>query len=128
MPKRNENCLKGICCPKCGHVEDFYITGQSTCHALDDGTEGHTDTEWDDKSSCRCGNSACEFVGDLEDFLKLNDIEKEHLVGQILQDCYDNQNVMYSIVEGYVEQNYDRAGYQDYFTNHSDDDEGEDDA
>lgn len=123
MPKRNENCLKGVRCPKCGHTEDFYITGQSTFHTMDDGTEGHTDVEWDDKSSCRCGNSDCEFVGDLEDFQALKDHEKERLTEQLIQDCYNDQGFMLNVLRGYVEQNYDLASYQDYFQDIDEEDE-----
>jgi len=119
----NENCLKGVRCPKCGHTDDFYIVGQSTFHTMDDGTEGHTDVEWDDNSSCRCGNSDCEFVGALEDFQKLNDTEKERLQEQVLQDCYNDEGFMRNIVEGYVEQNYDLASYQDYFQDIDEEDE-----
>jgi hypothetical protein len=123
MSKRNENCLKGVRCPKCGHTDDFYIVGQSTFHTLDDGTEGHTDVEWDDQSSCRCGNSNCEFVGDLADFQKLTDSEKERLTEQLIQDCYNDQGFMLNILQGYVEQNYDLASYQDYFQDIDEEDE-----
>jgi hypothetical protein len=123
MSKRNENCLKGVRCPKCGHTDDFYIVGQSTFHTLDDGTEGHTDVEWDDQSSCRCGNSNCEFVGDLADFQKLTDSEKERLTEQLIQDCYNDQGFILNILQGYVEQNYDLASYQDYFQDIDEEDE-----
>jgi hypothetical protein len=111
----NENCLKGIRCPKCGHTDDFYIVGQSTFHTMDDGTEGHTDVEWDDDSSCRCGNSDCEFVGDLRDFQKMNAEEEERLVKQLLQDCYNDEGFLRDVIACYVAERYDLASYQDYF-------------
>lgn len=124
MAKRNENCLKGFRCPKCGHTENFCIEGLTTYNVIDEGIDGAVSTtEWDDDSSCRCGNSACEHVGTVDDFNALNDFEKERLTYQLLQDCYNDEGFMRNIIQGYVEQNYDLASYQDYFQDVDEEDE-----
>jgi hypothetical protein len=63
---KNNNCLEGKACPKCGSLEPFYITAQTLVTVFDDGTGDTQDFEWDDNSYCSC--QACGFSGVLKDF------------------------------------------------------------
>lgn len=65
----NENCLKGMQCPKCGSYEPFRINAQVTLTAYDDGTEFNGgDVEWDDDAACAC--IECGRTGKVRDFTK----------------------------------------------------------
>ncbi len=50
----NTNCLAGMACPACGSQGPFDITGVSTFVMHDDGSESHSDIEFDDRSHCVC--------------------------------------------------------------------------
>ena len=51
---KNDNCLAGIKCPKCGQEDQFSIEMTSMIDVTDDGTDFHNDTEWDGKSFINC--------------------------------------------------------------------------
>jgi hypothetical protein len=62
----NTNCLAGMQCPKCNSAGPFIIVARSEFTMFDDGSDGHTDIEWDSDSSCWC--KECCFTGSVEDF------------------------------------------------------------
>lgn len=63
----NENCLKDIKCPKCGHEEQFRIAVEKVVLVTDDGTEDLPgDTEWGENSFIECTN--CEATGTVGEF------------------------------------------------------------
>lgn len=62
----NKNCLEGYRCPKCKSEGPFRIVGTSEFTVWDDGTEDHSDVQWDDDSTCVC--TQCDFGGTLGDF------------------------------------------------------------
>ena len=63
----NENCLEGMCCPRCGSEEPFDIVVSKTGRMWDDGSEEvHSDEEWDDGSSIIC--CTCPHLGIVRDF------------------------------------------------------------
>jgi hypothetical protein len=65
----NDNCLKDLACPKCGHRESFLIDIEARAVVRDDGTEvGSADHDWQDTSYCACGNDACPLEGEVSDF------------------------------------------------------------
>lgn len=58
---RNSNCLQGMVCPECGSEGSFDIMVSRVEEVSDDGTDcGGGDTEWDDRSYCRCRNCGNE--------------------------------------------------------------------
>ena len=65
---QNENCLIDIACPKCGHRDEFSIEVSSFARVSDNGTNDidTSDTEWTDKSYCRCCN--CNHVATVAAF------------------------------------------------------------
>jgi hypothetical protein len=67
----NRNCLDGLQCPECGNLEPLYIYATSEFEVWDNGTESHTDVEWDDDSGCHC--RVCDFRGPIRDFRKEKD-------------------------------------------------------
>lgn len=65
--ERNTNCLENIACINCGNREKFNINATITAEVDDEGTDNsNTDTEWDDKSPCSCGQ--CDSSGTVADF------------------------------------------------------------
>ena len=36
----NTNCLAGVCCPKCGQKDGFFIHASITAEVTDEGAEG----------------------------------------------------------------------------------------
>lgn len=64
---KNENCLRGMMCPKCGHTEKFVIAAHTLVEVTDDGAEPTGGAmEWFDDSYCSCGS--CKAVGVVSDF------------------------------------------------------------
>lgn len=53
---KNENCLRGIRCPKCGNEDHFYIEASILAYVTDDGADmaKHTDMEWNEDNYARC--------------------------------------------------------------------------
>ena len=67
----NTNCLDGMRCPKCQHLEPFSISVHLMVDMWDDGSEGpSSDMEWDGDSTCMC--VACRFTGKVYDFQIVN--------------------------------------------------------
>lgn len=62
----NENCLQDFCCPECGNRDEFKIVMSSLFTLMDDGTDSYEDTEWGDRSFCRCAH--CDHEGKARDF------------------------------------------------------------
>jgi hypothetical protein len=62
----NQNCLEDIACPHCGNRERFSVEVTTHMEIVDDGTDDHGDTEWDDESHCRCCD--CNEDGAVKDF------------------------------------------------------------
>ena len=62
----NTNCLEGMACPKCGQTESLHIAVTSWVKMTDDGTDGMTDTEWDENSPCQC--LECDHFGLAHEF------------------------------------------------------------
>ena len=57
----NENCLEGICCPKCGSIGPFRIACTAVCYLTDDGpTEDFTHVDYDENSMIRCEDCDCQ--------------------------------------------------------------------
>jgi hypothetical protein len=65
----NTNCLKNVCCPKCGQEDRFRIAALISCLVTDDGSEPAGDHEWDEASATHC--LECGFNGILKDFRKM---------------------------------------------------------
>jgi len=63
---RNENCLAGIACPKCGSPEPFHIVATAQFVVFDSGTDEYSDVEWDDDSLIACPN--CGHSGTVIEF------------------------------------------------------------
>ena len=53
-PSKNENCLDGIKCPKCGYEDKFLIEMSSAIPLTDEGTDFHGDTTWGEMSYIEC--------------------------------------------------------------------------
>lgn len=63
----NENCLKGVKCPKCGQDEKFGIAMDIVHEVTDDGVGDHIgEMDWADDSYCECRE--CWFSGKFKDF------------------------------------------------------------
>ena len=62
----NDNCLAGLRCPDCLQEERLDIEGSSVFKVFDDGTDGHSDVEWDDDSFVHCPE--CGHDGTLAEF------------------------------------------------------------
>lgn len=52
--QREESCIEGMACPKCGHTIDFYITATTRAVVAASGVKDVQDFEWDDESTCCC--------------------------------------------------------------------------
>jgi predicted nucleic-acid-binding Zn-ribbon protein len=52
---KNENCLRGMRCPKCGNEDVFNVLGSACFEVTDAGAERSSDIEWDEHSACTCG-------------------------------------------------------------------------
>lgn len=63
---RNENCLEGFHCPRCGGEDRFRVAMTADIELFDDGTGDHGDTDWDASSYCEC--LACHHAGVVADF------------------------------------------------------------
>lgn len=50
----NSNCLTGFRCPECGSEGPFSIEALSLFTVYDEGTDDHSDVQWDDNSYCQC--------------------------------------------------------------------------
>ena len=64
----NENCLKGIRCPKCEQEDSFRIEGKTLFLMTDDGTDEFGDVDYDDGSTAYCTDSGCAYFGPLAVF------------------------------------------------------------
>jgi hypothetical protein len=73
----NDNCLHEKQCPECGQSERIDIAALTIAHVLDDGTDHHTDMEYDSGSYAYCPK--CHYEGNLLDFEKA--YEKKHKKG-----------------------------------------------
>lgn len=62
----NTNCLAGIACPQCGQSDRFSILAQSAFLMTDEGSEEHSDIEWDDDSHICC--PVCSQDGTVAEF------------------------------------------------------------
>lgn len=62
----NKNCLEGYACPKCKQDTCLKISGTALFTVHDDGTEDHSDVEWEYHSFTLC--PVCGFDGILGDF------------------------------------------------------------
>ena len=64
----NENCLKGVKCPKCENEDRFFIVATIVADVTDDGADiaRHTDWEWDGSSHTQCPD--CGEAGPLSQF------------------------------------------------------------
>ena len=64
----NENCLKGIKCPKCGNEDRLFIVATILADVTDDGADiaKHSSVEWDCNSHARCPD--CGESGPLSNF------------------------------------------------------------
>lgn len=67
----NENCLKGISCPKCKAEDEFIIYGKCRMVVHDDGVEDTSEHEWGDDATIMC--SACGETGTVGKFYKNDD-------------------------------------------------------
>ena len=65
---KNEGCLAGLKCPKCGYEDHMYITGETEFTVFDSGTDGHHDVEWDGFSWVKCGDGNCGHSGQMWEF------------------------------------------------------------
>lgn len=63
---RNESCLAGMRCPKCGSYGQFRITTHCFTDWSDDGTGDSRDYEIDLEGSCVC--LECQYHGTVPDF------------------------------------------------------------
>jgi len=64
----NDGCIDHVKCPECGYEAHFYISAESEFTVSDDGTDDHSDVEWDAMSFVRCGDGACNHDGRLWEF------------------------------------------------------------
>ena len=69
----NENCLRNIACPKCGHERKFSIVASAVFVVTDDGTDEFQNVEWNDDSEIQCGD--CGLFGKVRDFRVSEQIE-----------------------------------------------------
>lgn len=63
---KNENCIVGLKCPKCGHEDSFDIVATSLMRVLDDGTDTFHDVEWGGRSNIMCAK--CHHTGKVWEF------------------------------------------------------------
>lgn len=63
---RNDNCLDGMRCPRCGALEPFSI--RNTCWTVwtDEGSGESDNHEWELDDKCKC--LACGHWGDVRGF------------------------------------------------------------
>lgn len=62
----NENCLKGMRCPRCEQDERLKIEVRTVVMMYDDGDSGQGDLHWEDESYCECPE--CGHYGVVRDF------------------------------------------------------------
>lgn len=63
---RNNNCLQGLACPKCGNYHRLIIEVASLASITDQGTDVFGDIQWYDSSYCECPD--CWHRGTVADF------------------------------------------------------------
>lgn len=68
---KNENCLAGVRCPKCGYAEQFRIVATCWAEVLDDGVVGAHEYEWGEDSWCEC--QGCLYAAKYIEFLEPDD-------------------------------------------------------
>lgn len=66
VPVQNSNCLVGMRCPVCKSTGPFDIESNTMFRVYDDGTESHTDAEWDGNSATVC--CKCHYFGNFLEF------------------------------------------------------------
>lgn len=71
----NSNCLTGFRCPECGSEGPFSIEALSLFTVYDEGTDDHSDVQWDDNSYCQC--VMCGDSGKVRNFQSTEDEEEE---------------------------------------------------
>jgi len=64
----NENCLRGMRCPKCKSEGPFSISASTWVTVTDDGIQATDDIAWNDNNTCLCLNFDCHTVGKIKDF------------------------------------------------------------
>jgi hypothetical protein len=62
----NDNCLKGMKCPKCSSESPFRISARCMALVFDSGVDSTTEFEWKDDDLCRC--SLCDYVAEVKQF------------------------------------------------------------
>lgn len=67
----NDNVLRGLKCPKCGHTSPLHIEVKVIASVSDDGWCGddivyHWGSDWDDDSYCKCPE--CGYSATVEGF------------------------------------------------------------
>lgn len=65
-PALNNNCLKGVRCPKCKQEDMFYIHAKTKVRVTDDGAQDSGDIGWDDQSHTEC--TSCYLSGPMKLF------------------------------------------------------------
>lgn len=72
MSKPNENVLLNVCCPKCGHTDNFLYMLTISCMVEDDGIDldEHASFEYDENTEVDC--LGCRYVGKLSEFNKVD--------------------------------------------------------
>lgn len=70
---KNENCLAGMVCPKCGQEDKFIIEVTTLVSLTDDGTDPYDSdirdysVDWTEDSFARCSDPECEWEGIVKD-------------------------------------------------------------
>ena len=64
----NTNCLEGMKCPKCGSGGPFKIEATSIFTIYDDGTEDHSDVNYNGESFCQCYGDDCDYESTVNGF------------------------------------------------------------
>ena len=64
----NENCLRGIRCPKCGSETEFDIVVEVVARLQDDGVHEYREPDWGSTSTIQCREFPCEHSGTVAEF------------------------------------------------------------
>lgn len=72
---RNDNCLAGMKCPRCGNGDELEICGMATFIVIDDGTSEFRDVEWGEDSECSCPE--CRHTAMVRDFTVESEVGDE---------------------------------------------------
>ena len=125
----NNNCLKGMECPKCKSEGPFQIAATALFTINDDGTEDPTGVDWEDDNFCGC--KACGYERTVKAFKQAEYVFRSRLIDRYakkrieemdmgsLQQAAEDNTVSWCEDQSLVDlidefKRYDKDAYKDF--------------